>query len=65
MIRIIIKTEDVAPIVCGGGSQAEVSMKSFDVDLPEIEAFLAEPRLRCATYTTRNIIGYELIESEA
>ena len=62
MIRITVKTEDVTPIVCGGGSQAAVSTKSFDIEIPSLEAFLREVKDKKLDYTTRSIVGFEVIE---
>lgn len=61
MIRIIC-TE-----VCRGnaahvGGPPEVTCKTFDVEVPEVEQWLREPKVMNDHYTDRTITGYEVLE---
>jgi hypothetical protein len=40
MIRLIVRREDMSPCQVGGNPQ--VSYRTFDVELPEVEAYLKE-----------------------
>jgi len=61
MIRLIIKiTNDGAAINLG--ADVEESYKTFDWELPELEAFLLDAQ--DMEYETRKIIGAEIIPKE-
>ena len=61
MLRIVIKTEDCAHVVHGAASQSETHVKTFDVDLPEVEAFLSK---RESSYWYANVVGIEVLASQ-
>lgn len=57
MIRIIVRIDDAGMAANVGGS-VQTRYKTFDVDLPELEAFLRLPKPN--TYTEYEVIGVEL-----
>jgi hypothetical protein len=60
VIRIIVLTDD-AGMAANVGGHVETSWKTFDVDLPEVEAFLREPLRANWKYTSRQVKGVEVI----
>lgn len=58
MIRIIVQTDD-AGMAANVGGHVHTTYKTFDVDLPEIEAFLREPKE--AGYVHRHFVGAEIV----
>ena len=59
MIRIIVRTDNAGMAVNVGGS-VETLWRTFDVSLPELEAFLRHPG-GTQTYTHRQVTGVELL----
>jgi hypothetical protein len=43
------------------GGAVHTDHRTFEVDLPELEAFLAEPKRHNWTYTQRQVIGVEVV----
>jgi len=62
MIRVIVRTVNCANAAHVGGP-IDTDYKTFDFDLPELEAFLKEPERKKWTYTTREVIGVELVNA--
>lgn len=56
MIRVTVQTDDAAMAANVGGS-VHSSYRSFDIDAPELEAFLQE---KIGTYAHRQVVGWEL-----
>ena len=61
MIRILIETVDTSHVVHGNAPRAQVTVKSFDVDLPEVEAELR----RVMPYGYVACGGVELLDGKA
>lgn len=61
MIRVIVRTTDVSEVIHAGG-YVHVTNKTFDVDLPELEAFLRRDEGVKSSYATSEVIGIELLE---
>lgn len=59
-IRIIVTTTDAGAAANVGGP-VHVTHKTFDVEAPEVEAFVAE-KMRPFQY--RSIVGVEVIQQE-
>ena len=57
MIRIIVRTDNAGMAANVGGSVL-TEMRTFDVDVPEVDAFLRE---RLDTYQHRQVIGIEVL----
>lgn len=57
MIRFIVQTDD-ASMAANVGGNVHTSHRTFDVDLPELEAFLRETG---NPYRERRLIGCELL----
>lgn len=57
MLRVIVRT-DGAGMAANVGGSVLTDFRTFDVDLPEIEALLREP---LDNFTHRQIVGVELI----
>ena len=68
MLRIVVQTCDCGMAANVGGS-VESSVKTFDAELPELEAYLREYETaksdhaahRCVLYWHRNVIGAEVL----
>lgn len=61
-LRIIVRTDDANALAHGAASNAEVTFRTFDVDLPEVEAFLLEARdSKINPFLTRTVIGIEVL----
>jgi hypothetical protein len=58
MIRIIIETCEAGMAANVGGS-VQTSYRTFDVELPEVEAFLRQ--VKGSPYTERQVLGVELL----
>lgn len=56
MLRLIVRTDDAGMAVNVGGSVL-VQYRTFDVDLPEVEAFLG----RVGNLAHRQVVGVELV----
>lgn len=56
-IRLLVRTDDAAMPSHVGGSVL-TTFKTFDVELPEVEAFLSESQ---GTYAHRQLVGVEVI----
>jgi len=64
MLRIIIRETDCSGAANVGGPVHQ-NIKSFDVDLPEVEAYLLEYKGKGRIeYLTREVIGVEIREVE-
>lgn len=61
MIRLILRTDELSAAVHVGGPVL-TSYKTFDVSLPEVEAYLSE---KFDAYTTRQFVGVEVLGDEA
>jgi hypothetical protein len=59
VIRIIVQTDD-AQMAANVGGHVHTEHRTFDVDLPELEAFLREPHDQKWTYAHRQVIGVQL-----
>jgi hypothetical protein len=59
MLRIICRTDDAGMAANVGGSVC-TEHRTFDVELPELEAWLREPQ---GTYGHRQVTGVELVGS--
>ncbi len=58
MIRVVVRTQDAAMAVnVGGDAHAHVTVRTFDVDAPELEAHLRSG----GAYTERGIVGIEVL----
>lgn len=60
-IRIIVRVDDANALAHGAANNAETTFKTFDVDLPAVEAFLRGDK-RLNEFVTRSVIGVELLE---
>jgi hypothetical protein len=62
MLRLIIKCTDqgFACNIGGPGTVPDISMKTFDVDLPEVEKFLRPGK--AYPFVMREVIGVEVID---
>lgn len=58
MIRIIVEQIEMVHVVHGGAPHAPITLKTFDVELPELEAYLRT----ALEYDTRRVIGAALID---
>ena len=59
MVRIIVQDNDFGEAANVGGPTHQ-SFKTFDVELPEVEAYLNEK----LTWVHRSVIGIELLQAE-
>lgn len=59
MLKIIVRTDDASMAANVGGSVL-TTLRSFDANLPELEAFLRETEAPRLQYTQRQVIGVEL-----
>ena len=59
MIRIICVESDISAAANVGGSAAHVSYRSFEVEAPELEAWLAEAGGHGWRYIIRSVVGVE------
>lgn len=59
MLRIIVRTDDASMAVNVGGA-VHTSFRTFEIDAPELEAFLREPTGKNWSYAGRHVIGIEL-----
>ena len=60
MIRIIVETCDAAMAANVGGS-VHRTIKTFDIDLPELETFLREPETKALNFYHRQVVGIEVL----
>lgn len=59
MLRIIVRTDNAGMAAnCGGA--VETTYRTFEMDAPELEAFLREPKSKNWTYAQRQVVGVEL-----
>lgn len=63
MIRLIC-TEVDAGAAANVGGPVNVYHKTFDAELPELEAWLREPKKMSWSYTDRMFTGIELLPPE-
>lgn len=59
MIRLIVR-EDNCGMAANVGGDIHTTYKTFDVQLPELEAYLREK----ATWAERRLVGAELLETD-
>jgi len=59
-LRIIIRTDD-AGMAANVGGAVHTSLRSFETEWAELEAFLREPAAKKWTYTQRQTVGIELV----
>lgn len=57
MLRIIVRNQHFGAVVHMEGAIAETSLKTFDVELPEIEKYLKVAE----KWTSREVIGIEIL----
>lgn len=62
MIRIICREVHIADVALGGAPSAPITMKTFDVDLPELEEYL-KPK-ESTSYNYCEVVGVELIQAK-
>lgn len=55
MLRFVVRTDNCAHVVHGGASAAEVTLRSFEIDAPELEVFLREK----LDFVSRTLVGVE------
>lgn len=63
MIRIVCVEVDAGAAACVGGP-VHTRYRTFDVDVPALEAWLREPKQQKWTYVERNTHGIELLDAE-
>ena len=63
VIRIIAFTADGGMAAHVGGP-VEISHQTFDVDIPELEKYLLEPRLNKWVYINRGCVRIEVLENK-
>jgi hypothetical protein len=69
MIRIIVKDMDLTASIYAAG-QPQTVVKSFDIEAPELEAYIREFRAiendarasKSPLYASREIVGVEILE---
>lgn len=61
MIRIIIRTDDANMAAHVQGACIETEFRTFDIEVPEIEAFMNQPRTEKWQYVSRTIVGVEVL----
>jgi len=59
MLRVIVRTDDAAMAANVGGNVL-TSVKTIDIDAPQLEAYLRE---KLGTYSQRQVIAVELLEN--
>lgn len=57
-IRIIVRSSEASALAHGAANAPEITYKTFDVELPEVEEHL---RARVSNYENRELIGVELL----
>jgi len=62
MIRIIVRTDE-ASMAANVGGAVESTWKTFDVVLPELEAFLQKPKAEKWPYSHRQVSGVEVLDA--
>lgn len=62
MIRVIVRESDYSAAAHVEGMAASVAFRTFDVELPEIEAYLTKPP---STWTDRQFVGIEIVPTPA
>lgn len=60
MIRILVRVDNACMAANVGGS-VETTFRTFDVDIPALEAFL---RAEQGTYAHANVLGIELLDDD-
>lgn len=55
MIRVVVQTNDAGMAANVGGS-VHTTIRTFDIEAPELEAYLREPM---GTYAHRQVLGVE------
>lgn len=64
MLRLIVRRYDVAGAV-NVGAPVDNNYKTFDVDLPEIEAYLTEHKRFPNCLFVSELMGVEILEADA
>lgn len=64
MLRIVVQTDD-ASMAANVGGKVETKFRTFDIDAPELEAFLREPEGKKWQFTQRQAVGIEVIDRPA
>lgn len=59
MLRIVVRTDDAAMAANVGGA-VKTEYRTFEIEAPELEAFLREPTGKNWSYVERQAIGIEL-----
>lgn len=60
MIRIICRERDDRAVAACAADHPEVTHKTFDIEAPELEAWLKEPEAMNDHYVIRTVIGVEV-----
>ena len=64
MIRILCKESDACHMVNTGGPLQEQG-KTFDIDAPELEEWLAEPGANKWIHRVRSVVAVEVLPSDS
>ena len=59
-LRIVVR-EDDATMMVHAGSAVHTRVKTFDVDIPTLEAYLREPVETHMQYVERVVVGVEVL----
>jgi hypothetical protein len=62
-LRIIVCDVD-SGYACNVGGPVAVNYRTFDIDAPEVEAFLREPSEKKWSYSQRTISGVEVLAAK-
>ena len=60
MLRIVVKEVDGAPAAHVGGPNVE-TVKTFDIEAPDLEAHLRKQDGNGNTFLWRNVVGVEIL----
>lgn len=67
MLRIVVQTSDCG-MAANIGGHVENTIRTFDIELPELEAYLREHSDKTEMerrYTARNVIGVEVLSKRS
>jgi hypothetical protein len=59
MLRIIVRTVNTSAAAHVGGP-VEIQHTTFDIEAPEVEKFLLEPKQQGWQYAGRDVVGVEV-----
>ncbi|MGY3588061.1 hypothetical protein [Bradyrhizobium sp. USDA 4350] len=63
-LRIIVRTDNAVQAAHVGGA-VDTRYRTFDVDLPEIEAFLRDGGISENSFLIRQVVGVEIVREDA